>query len=362
MTIDERDQNRDTPATLTIRRPDDWHMHLRDGAMLQAVLPFTAAQFARGIIMPNLVPPVTTPAAASAYRDRILAARPAGSDFQPMMTCYLTDATQPDEIEHGFAQGIWIAAKLYPAGATTNAHHGVTDITALSPVLERMERIGMPLLIHGEATDPAIDIFDREAAFGEASLLPLLQRHQGLKVCVEHVTTAETADIVRAHAPRVAATITPHHLMINRTSIFQGGLRPHLYCLPVAKRERHRLALRKAATGGEACFFLGTDTAPHPRSAKEAACGCAGVFLGPVALQCYAQVFDEEGALDRLEAFAALNGAAFHGLPPNEGTITLSRTPATAPETVRVGSDDVVVFRGGETLPWTVAAAEVRLT
>lgn len=358
MTTAARDQNLDQPATLTIRRPDDWHIHLRDGAMLQAVLPHTAAQFARGIIMPNLVPPVTTPAAASAYRARILAARPDGSDFQPMMTCYLTDATTPDEIEQGFAEGVWIAAKLYPAGATTNAHHGVTDIPALAPVLERMERIGMPLLIHGEATDPAIDIFDREAAFMEASLLPLLARHQGLKVCLEHVTTAETADIVRAYAPRVVATITPHHLMINRTSIFQGGLRPHLYCLPVAKRERHRLALRKAATGGEACFFLGTDTAPHPRGAKESSCGCAGVFLGPVALQCYAQVFDEEGALDRLEAFASVNGAAFHGLPLNEGTITLTRIPAAAPEMVRVGNDEVVVFRGGEDLPWRVTGAE----
>ncbi|MFT3973614.1 MAG: dihydroorotase [Amaricoccus sp.] len=342
--------------SITLARPDDWHIHLRDGAMLAAVLPWTAAQFARGIIMPNLVPPVTTPVVAAAYRERILAALPEGADFRPMMTCYLTDTTSPDEIEAGFRDGVWIAAKLYPAGATTNAHHGVTDIPALAPVLERMERIGMPLLVHGEATDPAIDIFDREAAFMEAELLPLLARHQGLKVCVEHVTTAETADIVRAHAPRVAATITPHHLMINRTSIFQGGLRPHLYCLPVAKRERHRLALRKAATGGEPCFFLGTDTAPHPKGAKESACGCAGVFLGPVALQCYAQVFDEEGALDRLEAFASLNGARFHGLAPNTGTVTLHRRPETAPDTVAAGTDTVVVFRGGEALPWSLGA------
>ncbi len=341
-------------STLTIRRPDDWHIHLRDGAMLQAVLPWTAAQFARGIIMPNLVPPVAKPADAAAYRDRIRAALPPDADFQPMMTCYLTDHTSPDDIARGFADGVWIAAKLYPAGATTNAHHGVTNIRGLAPVLERMEAIGMPLLVHGEATDPAVDIFDREAVFMETELLPLLARHPGLKVCVEHVTTAETADIVRAFAPRVGATITPHHLMINRTSIFQGGLRPHLYCLPVAKRERHRLALRKAATGGEACFFLGTDTAPHPRGAKESACGCAGVFLGPVALQCYAQVFDEEGALERLEAFASLNGAAFHGLPPNSGTITLGRTPSRAPETVQAGAEEVVVFRGGETLPWTI--------
>lgn len=346
----------DRVDSITIRRPDDWHIHLRDGAMLAAVLPYTAAQFARGIIMPNLVPPVATVDAAAAYRERILAALPEGADFEPKMTCYLTDATSPDEIERGFSEGVWIAAKLYPAGATTNAHHGVTDIPKLAPVLERMERIGMPLLIHGEATDPSIDIFDREAAFMEATLLPLLARHEGLKVCVEHVTMEETTDIVRAHAPRVAATITPHHLMINRTSIFQGGLRPHLYCLPVAKRERHRLALRKAATGGEDCFFLGTDTAPHPRGAKESACGCAGVFLGPVALQCYAQVFDEEGTLDRFEAFASVNGARFHGLEPNEGTVMLNRRPEAALEAVAVGSEEVVVFRGGEELPWSVGA------
>src|SRR5208337_4842822 len=283
-------------ASITIRRPDDWHVHLRDGAMLKTVLPFTAAQFARGIIMPNLVPPVTSVAAAAAYRERILAARPAGSDFQPLMTCYLTDTTSPQEIERGHAQGAWVAAKLYPAGATTNAHCGVTDIVGLSRVWERMEKIGMPLLLHGEATDPEIDIFDREAAFMERSLLPLLKRHAGLKVVVEHVTTAETADIVRAHAPRVAATITPHHLLINRTSLFQGGLRPHLYCLPVAKRERHRQALRRAATSGAGCFFIGTDTAPHLKTAKEASCGCAGIFVGVTALQSYAQVFDEENA------------------------------------------------------------------
>ncbi|KRW95642.1 dihydroorotase [Paracoccus sp. MKU1] len=342
------------PRSVTIRRPDDWHIHLRDGAMLRRVLPFTAAQFARGIVMPNLVPPVTTVAAVAAYRRRILDALPAGMDFQPMMTCYLTDATAPDEIARGFESRTWIAAKLYPAGATTNAHHGVTDIAALAPVLERMEGIGMPLLIHGEATDPEVDIFDREERFMDQVLVPLLARHQGLKVVVEHVTTAETADLVRAHASRVAATITPHHLMINRTSLFQGGLRPHLYCLPVAKRERHRLALRRAATGGEACFFLGTDTAPHPRAAKQAACGCAGIFLGPVALQCYAQVFAEENALDRLEAFASENGARFHGLALNEGTVTLVERPERVIDSLPVGEDEVVVFRGGEELPWSI--------
>lgn len=343
---------------ITIRRPDDWHVHLRDGAMLRAVLPFTAAQFARGIIMPNLVPPVTTVDAAISYRDRILAARSAGSDFQPLMTCYLTDATTADEIERGHAEAVWVAAKLYPAGATTNAHYGVTDIKALHPVLERMERIGMPVLIHSEATDPAVDVFDREAVFMEQSLLPLLRDHPALKVVVEHVTTAETVDIVRANAPRVAATITPHHLVINRTSLFQGGLRPHLYCLPVAKREHHRIALRCAATSGDPCFFIGTDTAPHVASAKEAACGCAGVFVGATALQTYVQVFDEEGALDRFEAFASVNGANFYGLPVNQGTIELKRRAASIAPAVAVEDEEIVVFRGGETMPWSIG--EVR--
>jgi dihydroorotase len=361
MSIDqlfERAKPDSAVASVTIRRPDDWHVHLRDGAMLEAVLPFTAAQFARGIVMPNLVPPVTTVAAAAAYRDRILAARPANSDFQPLMTCYLTDTTSPDEIEKGHADGVWIAAKLYPAGATTNAHHGVTNIAGISSVLERMEKIGMPVLIHGEATDPAIDIFDREAVFMQQSLLPLLKRHAGLKVVVEHVTTAETADIIRAHAPRVAGTITPHHLVINRTSLFQGGLRPHLYCLPVAKRERHRQALRKAATSGSSCFFIGTDTAPHLRSLKEAACGCAGIFVGAVALQTYVQVFDEEKALDRFESFASLNGARFYGVKPNPGTMVLKRQPERAILSVTVDGDEVVTFRGGENLAWSIA--EVR--
>jgi dihydroorotase len=346
------------PASITIRRPDDWHVHLRDGAMLKAVLPYTAAQFARGITMPNLVPPITTVAAARAYRGRILAARPAGWDFEPLMTSYLTDTTSPDEIERGHAEGVWVAAKLYPAGATTNAHHGVTDILALSPVLERMERIGMPLLVHGEATDPAIDVFDREAVFMDKTLLPLLARLPGLKVVIEHVTTAETADIVRAHAPRVAGTITPHHLVINRTSLFQGGLRPHLYCLPVAKRERHRLALRKAATSGAGCFFIGTDTAPHLKTLKEAACGCAGVFVAAVALQTYARVFDEENALDRFEGFASLNGARFYGLAPNPGTMTLHRRSSTAAASVPIEGDEVVAFCGGESLPWSTGEVQ----
>ncbi|MBR1217436.1 dihydroorotase [Bradyrhizobium sp. U87765 SZCCT0131] len=339
---------------ITIRRPDDFHVHLRDGNMLRAVLPFTAAQFARGVIMPNLVPPVTTVAAADAYRSRILAARGPDSDFQPLMTCYLTDATSPDEIARGYAEKVWVAAKLYPAGATTNAHHGVTDIKGLRPVLERMQRIGMPVLIHGEATDPAVDVFDREAVFMETQLLPLLRDHPALKVVVEHVTTEETVAIVTAHAGRAAGTITPHHLVINRTSLFQGGLRPHLYCLPVAKREHHRLALRRAATSGAGCFFAGTDTAPHPSRAKEAACGCAGVFVGATALQTYAQVFDEEGALDRLEAFCSVNGATFYGLPLNDGTTTLVRRPGPVPLSIPVGDDEVMVFRGDEQLPWSL--------
>lgn len=344
--------------SLTIRRPDDWHIHLRDGAMLRAVLPFTTAQFARGIIMPNLVPPVTTVAMAEAYRSRILAARPAGNDFQPMMTCYLTDHTSADEIEKGHAEGVWLAAKLYPAGATTNSAHGVQDLKAIRGVLERMERIGMPVLVHGEATDPAVDIFDREQVFMEQVMLPFLADYQGLKVVIEHVTTEETVAIVRAHAPRVAGTITPHHLMINRTSLFQGGLRPHLYCLPVAKREHHRLALRRAVTSGDTCFFIGTDTAPHTARNKEASCCSAGVFAGATALQTYAQVFDEENALDRLEAFASLNGARFHGLTPNSGTIELLRRPGALPAAVMVEDDEVVVFRGNESLPWSLG--EVR--
>jgi dihydroorotase len=343
---------------ITIRRPDDCHVHLRDGAMLKAVLAYTAAQFARGVIMPNLAPPVTDIAAAVAYRERILAARPATSGFEPLMTCYLTDRTSPAGIERGHAAGVWIAAKLYPAGATTNADRGVTDISKISRVLERMERIGMPLLVHGEATDPKIDVFDREAVFIEQTLLPLLQRYHGLKIVLEHVTTAESIDIVRANAPRLAATITPHHLIINRTSMFQGGLRPHLYCLPIAKRERHRLALRRAAASGEGCFFAGTDTAPHSRRAKESECGCAGIFASPTALQSYVQVFDEEGALDRFERFASINGARFYGLRPNSGKIVLERRPARVAGAIAAGDEEVAVFRGEENLPWSIG--EVR--
>jgi dihydroorotase len=344
--------------SLLIRRPDDCHVHLRDGEMMRAVLPFTASKFARGVIMPNLTPPVATVAAAAAYRERILAARPIGNDFEPLMTCYLTNETTTDEIERGYSEGVWIAAKLYPAGATTNSSHGVTDMARIRSVLEKMERMGMPLLVHGETTDVTVDIFDREAEFMERNLLPLLREHQGLRVVVEHVTTQEAVDVVRSHAPRVAGTITPHHLVINRTSIFQGGLRPHLYCLPVAKREHHRIALRKAATGGEDCFFAGTDTAPHLARTKEASCGCAGIFAGPTALQTYAQVFEEEEALDKLEAFTSLNGARFYQLPLNKGKIELIRVSASTPHSVHIEGDEVVIYRGGEQLPWSVRDAQ----
>ena len=343
-----------TTDSLTIRRPDDWHVHFRDGTMLQAVAPATARQFARAIVMPNLSPPVTDVAAATAYRERIAAAVPGGLDFTPLMTCYLTDATDPAEVVRGYEAGVFTACKLYPANATTNSAHGVTTITAIYSVLEAMQAIGMPLLVHGEVTDADIDIFDREAVFIDRVLVPLLKDFPALKVVLEHITTAEAAAFVLDHPTRIGATVTPQHLIINRNAIFAGGLRPHAYCLPVAKREQHRLALRKAATSGSAKFFLGTDTAPHPRRAKEAACGCAGIFHGSIALQCYAQAFAEEGALCRLEAFAALNGAHFHGLAPNEGTVTLAERPAEPPKPLDLGEDEIVVFREGETLPWSL--------
>lgn len=339
---------------LVITKPDDWHVHLRDGDVLATVLPHTAAQFGRAIVMPNLKPPVTTAAQALAYRDRILAALPAGSDFQPLMTAYLTDEIAPEEIRHGHATGAWVAAKLYPAGATTNSQHGVTDIAKIRPVLAMMERIGMPLLLHGEVTDHSVDIFDREKVFIDQILIRLLQDFPELKVVMEHITTAEAAAFVQAHAPQLAATITPHHLMINRTDIFTGGIRPHFYCLPIAKREEHRLALRRVATSGEACFFLGTDTAPHAAHTKEAACGCAGIFNAPTAMQCYAQVFEEEGALDQLEAFASLNGPRFYGLPVNSSKLTLRKAPQQLPAEIPLGSDRLVVFAAEQPLRWSI--------
>ena len=335
--------------TLTIRRPDDWHVHLRDGDMLRAVAPYTARQFARAIVMPNLVPPVTTPEAAAAYRERIIAA--AGPDFTPLMTCYLTDETRPEEIARGFGEGVWVAAKLYPAGATTNSASGVTDVRNIYPALERMQEIGMVLCVHGEVTDADVDVFDREAVFIDRILSRLVSDFPALKVVLEHITTAEAADFVTGGA-NVAATVTPQHLVINRNALFAGGLRPHAYCLPVAKRERHRLAVLKAATSGAPKIFLGTDSAPHARHAKESACGCAGIFNAPFALESYATVFEEEGALDRLEAFASVNGARFYGLPLNEGTITLERTAATVPERIESDGIELVPFHAGETLRW----------
>lgn len=343
--------------TITIPCPDDWHVHLRDGAMLEAVAKHTARQFRRAIIMPNLVPPVTSVEAAGAYRRRIEAALAGEPAFTPLMTAYLTDDISPEEIERGHREGVWIAAKLYPAHATTNSAHGVSSIDRITTVLERMERIGMPLLVHGEVTDPDIDIFDREAVFIERVLKEILHRHPGLRVVMEHVTTSEGVAFVRDNAQRMGATLTPQHLLLNRNDMLVGGIRPHHYCLPILKRETHRQALRKAATSGEPCFFLGTDTAPHPVHQKEAACGCAGVFNAPVAMQTYVQVFEEEGALQHLEAFASRNGPAFYGLPVNEETMTLHRRPCTAEAEVAVAGEAraVKVFRAGETLAWSIA-------
>ncbi|MEM0930805.1 MAG: dihydroorotase, partial [Pseudomonadota bacterium] len=312
--------------TITIRTPDDWHTHQRDGAMLRAVVNHTARQFARAIVMPNLAPPVVKSAQAAAYRDRIKAAlSPENAGFEPLMTCYLTDTIEAVDVVAGHEAGILTAAKLYPAGATTNSDSGVTNVRNIYPVLEAMEKAGMPLLIHGEVTEDHIDIFDREAVFIEQILTGLIERFPGLKVVFEHITTKNAVEFVEASGPLVAATITPQHLHINRNAIFKGGINPHQYCLPVAKREVHRLALRKAATSGNPKFFLGTDTAPHVRSDKETSCGCAGIFNAPFALESYLIVFEDEGAIDKFEGFASEHGPAFYGLPLNEGTVTLQR-------------------------------------
>jgi len=337
--------------TLDIRRPDDWHVHLRDGEMLGRVAPHTARQFARAIVMPNLAPPVTTAAAASAYRDRILAALPGDSGFRPLMTCYLTDHAHPEELRRGHEDGAWIAAKLYPAHATTNSAHGVSDVATLRPALETMQRIGMPLLVHGEVTDPEIDIFDREAVFIDRVLAGLIRDFPALKIVFEHITTAEAVAFVETASPNLAATVTPQHLILNRNALFDGGLRPHAYCLPVVKRERHRLAVRRAATSGSPKFFLGTDSAPHAVEKKEAACGCAGIFNAPFALEAYAQVFEEEGALDRLEGFASEHGPRFYGLPLNDGRVTLERAKQSVPAKI----DGLVPFQADETLRWRLA-------
>jgi len=345
------------PDRLVIRRPDDWHVHLRDGAMLEAVAPYTARQFGRAIVMPNLDPPVTTAAAALAYRDRIVEAAGAPG-FTPLMTCYLTDDADPAELAEGFRSGAWAAAKLYPAGATTNSAHGVSDVANIRAALKAMERIGMPLLIHGEVTDPAVDVFDREKAFIDRVFSGLVHDFPGLKMVFEHITTADAAAFVLACGPNVAATVTPQHLHLNRNALFAGGLRPHAYCLPVVKREEHRLAVRRAATSGSPKFFLGTDSAPHAVERKESGCGCAGIFNAPFALESYATVFDEEGALDRLEAFASENGARFYGQPLNEARLALERVEFEVPETVAVGRSRLVPFHAGERLLWRFAGAE----
>ena len=342
--------------SLTIRRPDDWHVHLRDGGMLSDVVNYTARQFARAIVMPNLTPPVTTVAAGRAYRQRILDAVDPSLNFTPLMVCYLTDTIDAEEVARGHAEGVFTACKLYPANATTNSSHGVTDIKNIYPVLEAMQRIGMPLLVHGEVTHHDVDIFDREAVFISDVLKDVVKDFPELKIVFEHITTAEAAEFVTAAGPNVAATITPHHLEFNRNAIFQGGIRPHYYCLPIAKREKHRLALRKAATSGSSKFFLGTDTAPHTIEAKQSACGCAGLFNAPHALEAYAKVFDEENALDKLEGFASEFGPRFYDLPLNERTVTLTRQETAVPETLDVMDTQIVPFHSGGTLPWTFSA------
>ncbi len=342
--------------TLKIHRPDDWHLHLRDGESMKAVVPFTAQQFGRAIVMPNLTPPIITAEAAMAYRDRIVAALPPGAVFTPLMTAYLTNGTDAKALEAGFRDGVFVAAKLYPAHATTNSAAGVTDIRNIDGVLERMAEIGMPLLIHGEVTEPSVDIFDREAVFIDTILEPLVRRLPSLRIVFEHATTERAVAFVRQAGANIGATITPHHLLLNRNAMFQGGIRPHHYCLPVVKRERHRLALVAAATSGDPHFFMGTDSAPHAVSAKETACGCAGIFNAPTAIELYAEVFDAAGALDRLEAFASLNGPRFYGLPVNEQFITLERSPMTVPNGVALpDGGEIRPFRAGETLAWRIA-------
>jgi len=344
--------------TITIRRPDDWHLHLRDGAMLQGVLPESARHFARAIIMPNLIPPVVTGADARAYRDRILAALPDGAAFEPLMTLYLTEATDPADVADAAASGLIKAVKLYPAGATTNSHGGVRDITKVMPVLEKMAEIGLPLCVHGEVTDPQVDIFDREAVFIDTVLAPLRRSLPGLRVVLEHITTEEGVAYAAEGGDTLAATITTHHLILNRNHLLAGGIRPHYYCLPVAKREKHRLALRKAATSGDPHYFLGTDSAPHCDAQKESACGCAGCFTATNTMPLLAHVFEEEVALPRLEAFASLNGPAFYRLPLNEGTLRLVKhtQPNAFPEQIFTGAGPVTVFNPGFPVHWHVEA------
>lgn len=341
--------------SITLRKPVDLHVHFRDGEVLDAVVPYTARQFSRAIVMPNLVPPVTTAQMAADYRGRIMAAVPEGVDFTPMMTCYLTDATVPADLVAGHRDGIFAAAKLYPAHATTNSAHGVTSVEALDPVFAAMADAGMPLLTHGELVHADVDIFDREARFIDDILAPLLERHPTLKVVMEHITTEEGAQFVAGGGDRLAATITPQHLLYDRNVLFEGGIRPHYYCLPILKRRKHQLALRKAATSGAANYFLGTDTAPHLKHLKEAACGCAGVFSAPVAVEAYLKVFAEGDALEHFEAFASLNGPAFYGFAPSETRVTYEERSWRAPETVSVENREIVPLFAGENVDWALA-------
>jgi dihydroorotase len=346
--------------TLTITRPDDWHLHLRDGDALAAVLPHTARQFARAIVMPNLRPPVTTTAQAAAYRQRILAALPRGAAFEPLMTLYLTDNTPADEIRQAKASGIVHGVKLYPAGATTNSDSGVTDVRRCAAALEAMQQVGLPLLVHGEVTDGRVDVFDRERVFLDEVMQPLRRDFPALKVVFEHITTRDAAEYVRDAGGPIGATITAHHLLYNRNALFmtadgKAGMRPHYYCLPVLKREVHRQALLAAATSGNPRFFLGTDSAPHPKGDKENACGCAGCYTAAFALELYAEAFDAAGALDRFEAFAAFHGPDFYGLPRNAGTVTLRRQACAVPAEYPLGGQTIVPLRAGETLAWTVS-------
>ena len=346
---------------IEMRRPDDWHLHLRDGDMLSAVVGHSARHFARAIIMPNLVPPIRTTVEAQAYKSRIKAVTPEEADFDPLMTIYLTEETNPDDLSRGFLAGDIAAAKLYPAGATTNSESGVRDMSAIDPVLERMADVGMPLLVHGEVTDPEVDIFDREAVFLERVLMPMRERHPGLKIVMEHITTKTAVDYATSSGGSIAATITAHHLIMNRNAMFKGGIRPHYFCLPVAKREEHRQALVTAATSGDPRFFLGTDSAPHTARTKEAPCGCAGVFSAPVALQCVTQVFENQNALGALEAFVSLNGPLFYARPPNESRCTLIRheDPVELYKRVLVGFEEVVVFDPEMPIHWSMMVEEV---
>ena len=346
---------KESMQSITITQPDDWHLHLRDGAQMAAVLPDTARRFARAIIMPNLKPPITTVELARAYRERILAALPRGMDFTPLMTLYLTDHTSPAEIERARASGLVYAVKLYPAGATTNSQSGVTDLKKVSEVLAAMEATGLPLLVHGEVTDADVDVFDREQVFIERCLAPLVSRYSKLRLVLEHITTKQAAEFVTAAGPNIAATITAHHLLLNRNALFQGGIRPHHYCLPVLKREEHRLALVNAATSGNAKFFLGTDSAPHAKHTKEHACGCAGVYTANVALELYAEAFDAVGAIEMLEGFASFFGADFYALPRNLGQVTLSKTATAVTAELAYANEVLVPFRANENVAWSIA-------